>query len=87
MTVRRLESILRIFYTTRCAINSRQADHFMKIVQVLNGKFCKEFTKIEADLEKEGAANPLNELYRRSEESELGQAEKRVRARLAGLIV
>lgn len=59
----------------------------MKTVQVLNGKFCKEFTKIEADLEKEGAANPLNELYRRSEESELGQAEKRVRARLAGLIV
>lgn len=56
-------------------------------MQVLNGKFCKEFTKIEADLEKEGAANPLNELYRRSEESELGQAEKRVRARLAGLIV
>lgn len=51
--------------------------------QVLNGKFCKEFSKIEDDLEKEGPENPLNELYRRSEASELGQAEKRVRQRLA----
>lgn len=55
-------------------------------LQVLNGKFCKEFSKIEADLEKEGAENPLNELYRKSEESELGQAEKRVRQRLAGIL-
>lgn len=63
-------------------------EHFKDILhnQVLNGKFCKEFSKIEADLEKEGPENPLNELYRRSEESELGQAEKRVRARLAGLL-
>lgn len=50
---------------------------------MLNGKFCQEFSKIEADLEKEGSANPLNELYRMSEESELGKAEKRVRSRLA----
>jgi hypothetical protein len=41
---------------------------------------------IEDDLEKEGGANPLNELYRLSEEMELVQAEKRVRARLAGLL-
>lgn len=54
--------------------------------QVLNGKFCQEFSKIEADLEKTGSANPLNELYRKSEDSELGQAEKRVRQRLAGLL-
>jgi len=62
--------------------------HFKEILnnQVLNGKFCKEFSKIEADLEKEGDANPLNVLYTQSEASELGQAEKRVRARLAGLI-
>ena len=62
--------------------------HFQDILhnQVLNGKFQKEFSKIEDDLEKEGDANPLNILYKRSEESELGQAEKRVRARLAGLI-
>ncbi|TFK77132.1 IlvN-domain-containing protein [Pluteus cervinus] len=59
--------------------------HFKDILynQVLNGKFCKEFSKIEDDLEKEGLDNPLNELYRRMEESELGQAEARVRARLA----
>jgi len=63
-------------------------EHFKDILhnQVLNGKFCKEFSKIEADLEKEGPENPLHELYRNSEESELAQAEKRVRARLAGLI-
>lgn len=63
-------------------------EHFKHILynQVLNGKFQKEFSKIEDDLEKEGDANPLNILYKRSEESELGQAEKRVRARLAGLI-
>ncbi|KAG6885568.1 hypothetical protein C0993_012570 [Termitomyces sp. T159_Od127] len=53
--------------------------HFKDILynRVLNGKFCEEFSKIEDDLEKEGPENPLNELYRRSEESELGQAEKR----------
>ena len=53
---------------------------------MLNGKFQKEFSKIEDDLEKEGDENPLNILYKKSEESELGQAEKRVRARLAGLL-
>ncbi|KII93747.1 hypothetical protein PLICRDRAFT_403513 [Plicaturopsis crispa FD-325 SS-3] len=62
--------------------------HFKDILynQVLNGKFCKEFSAIEADLEKEGDANPLNVLYTKSEASELGQAEKRVRARLADLL-
>ena len=63
-------------------------EHFKHILynQVLNGKFQQEFSKIEDDLEKEGDENPLNILYKRSEESELGQAEKRVRARLAGLL-
>ncbi|KAG5635618.1 hypothetical protein H0H81_010601 [Sphagnurus paluster] len=44
--------------------------HFKDILynQVLNGKFCEEFSKIEADLEKDGSDNPLNELYRKSEE-------------------
>ncbi|KAI0052855.1 IlvN-domain-containing protein [Auriscalpium vulgare] len=58
--------------------------HFKDILhnQVLNGKFQREFTKIEADLEKEGDANPLNRLYTLSEESELAQGEQRVRARL-----
>jgi hypothetical protein len=62
-------------------------DHFKNILhnQILNGKFCKEFSKIEEDLEKEGDANPLNVLYAKSEASELAQAEKRVKARLAGL--
>jgi len=62
--------------------------HFKDVLynQVLNGKFCREFSRIEAELEKEGPENPLNELYRKSEESDLGQAEKRVRARLAGLM-
>lgn len=48
----------------------------------MNGKFAQEFSKIEDSLEKEGNENPLNELYRKAEETELGQAEKRVRARL-----
>ncbi|KAG6857530.1 hypothetical protein H0H87_000129 [Tephrocybe sp. NHM501043] len=71
------------------ALDGKEArEHFKHVLynQVLNGKFCEEFSKIEDDLEKEGPENPLNELYRRSEESELGQAEKRVRARLAGLL-
>ncbi|KDQ63591.1 hypothetical protein JAAARDRAFT_169576 [Jaapia argillacea MUCL 33604] len=60
--------------------------HFKHILhkQILNGKFCEEFSKIETELDKEGPENPLNELYRRcEEETELGQAEKRVRSRLA----
>jgi len=63
-------------------------EHFRDILhnQVLNGKFCTAFSKIEEDLEKEGSENPLNELYRKSEEMPLVQAEKRVRARLAGLM-
>ncbi|THH34096.1 hypothetical protein EUX98_g124 [Antrodiella citrinella] len=63
-------------------------EHFKHILhnQVLNGKFCGEFSKIEADLEKEGDANPLNVLYKKHGASELGQAEARVRSRLAGLL-
>ncbi|KXN90061.1 RNA-binding protein rsd1 [Leucoagaricus sp. SymC.cos] len=59
--------------------------HFEDVLynQILSGKFSKEFSQLEDDLEKEGEGNPLNELYRRTEESELAQAEKRVRARLA----
>ncbi|KAG6814061.1 hypothetical protein H0H92_003108 [Tricholoma furcatifolium] len=71
------------------ALDGKQTrEHFKHILynQVLNGKFCEEFSKIEEDLEKEGPENPLNELYRKTEESELGQAEKRVRARLADLL-
>ncbi|KAI0032749.1 IlvN-domain-containing protein [Vararia minispora EC-137] len=58
--------------------------HFKDILynQVLSGKFQREFSQIEDDLEKEGDANPLNQLYSKSEETELGQGEKRVRARL-----
>ncbi|OCH96142.1 IlvN-domain-containing protein [Obba rivulosa] len=63
-------------------------EHFKNILynQVLSGKFCKEFSQIEEDLEKEGDANPLNVLYKKSGDMELAQAEKRVRARLAGLL-
>lgn len=50
---------------------------------MLNGEFCRRFSQIEMDLEKEGHENPLNELYRKAEETELAQAEKRVRARLS----
>ncbi|KAI0692792.1 IlvN-domain-containing protein [Cytidiella melzeri] len=62
--------------------------HFKDILynQVLNGKFCQEFSAIEEDLEKEGDANPLNKLYNVHGKSELGEAESRVRARLAGLL-
>jgi hypothetical protein len=55
-------------------------------MQILSGKFCEAFSQIEDDLDKEGDTNPLNELYKRSEEMELVKAEKRVRARLAGLL-
>ncbi|KAF8585525.1 IlvN-domain-containing protein [Ramaria rubella] len=59
--------------------------HFQDILhnQVLNGKFAKEFSKIEAELEKTGNDNPLEVLYKQSEDSELGKAEIRVRERLA----
>lgn len=59
-------------------------EHFKHILhnQVLNGKFANEFSKIEADLEKTGPENPLEELYTKTEQSELGQAEIRVRERL-----
>lgn len=62
--------------------------HFKDILynQVLNGKFCKEFSKIEGDLEKQDASNPLEQLYVEHGKSELGQAEQRVRSRLAGLV-
>lgn len=63
-------------------------EHFKDILynQILSGKFCEAFSQIEDDLDKEGDTNPLNELYKRSEEMELVKAEKRVRARLAGLL-
>lgn len=63
-------------------------EHFKDILynQVINGKFASHLTKIEADLEKDGLDNPLNELYRRAEETELVQAEKRVKQRLSGLL-
>lgn len=59
--------------------------HFQEILhnQVLNGKFCKEFSAIEEALEKEGDENPLNALYTEAEATELGAAEKRVRESLA----
>ena len=62
--------------------------HFKDILynQVLNGKFCEEFSKIEQDLEKEDDTNPLTQLYKIHEQSELGQAEQRVRARLSELL-
>ncbi|KJA29463.1 hypothetical protein HYPSUDRAFT_61489 [Hypholoma sublateritium FD-334 SS-4] len=62
--------------------------HFKDILnnQILNGKFCRDLSKIEADLELDGLQNPLNELYRRAEQTELSQAEKRVRERLADLL-
>lgn len=62
--------------------------HFKDILynQVLNGKFCKEFSGIEQDLETEGTTNPLNRLYAEHAKSELAEAEARVRARLAGLL-
>ena len=62
--------------------------HFKEILynQVLSGKFCKEFSQIEEDLEKEGDANPLNQLYKEHENSELGQAERGVRERLADML-
>ena len=47
-------------------------------------EFCKAFSLIEGNLDKDGSADPLNELYRHSEEMELVQAEKRVR--LAGFL-
>ncbi|KAL1740868.1 hypothetical protein HDZ31DRAFT_85183 [Schizophyllum fasciatum] len=62
--------------------------HFKEILynQVLNGKFCKEFAQIEDALEKDDESNPLNKLYKDAEESDMGQAEKRVRARLTEML-
>ncbi|GJJ08800.1 hypothetical protein Clacol_003019 [Clathrus columnatus] len=59
--------------------------HFKDILhnRVLNGKFAREFSKIEAELEIQGDDNPLEKLYKETEASELGQAEIRVRKRLA----
>lgn len=51
-------------------------------VQILSGTFAREFSKMEADLEKMGDDNPLERLYKQTEASELGQAEIRVRQRL-----
>ncbi|KZS96004.1 IlvN-domain-containing protein [Sistotremastrum niveocremeum HHB9708] len=62
-------------------------EHFRNILhnQILNGKFCEKFSQIEGELELEGSANPLNQLYSRSKEMELVKAEARVRERLAQL--
>lgn len=62
--------------------------HFKDILynQVLNGKFCREFSQIESDLEKQDESNPLQKLYAEHSKSELAQAEHRVRDRLAGLL-
>ncbi|KAF8905547.1 hypothetical protein CPB84DRAFT_1814170 [Gymnopilus junonius] len=62
--------------------------HFKDILynQILNGKFAEHLSKIEPDLEKDGLQNPLNQLYAKAEETELVQAEKRVRGRLADLL-
>ncbi|EKM83908.1 hypothetical protein AGABI1DRAFT_110516 [Agaricus bisporus var. burnettii JB137-S8] len=62
--------------------------HFEDILynQILSGKFSAEFSDLEDDFEKEGDQNPLNRLYDRASDSALGQAEKRVRARLADLL-
>lgn len=67
---------------------SAMRTHFKEILynQVLNGKFCKEFSQIEEDFEKQDASNPLEQLYAEHAKSELGQAEQRVRDRLAGLL-
>jgi len=54
--------------------------------QILNGKFTEKFSKLEADLELDGLQNPLNQLYAKAEETEIVQAEKRVRQRLAELL-
>ena len=51
-------------------------------LQILSGKFAREFSKMEADLEKAGDDNPLERLYKQVEASELGQAEIGVRQRL-----
>ncbi|KAH9486969.1 Putative ketol-acid reductoisomerase 3 [Psilocybe cubensis] len=62
--------------------------HFKDILnnQILSGKFSRHLTNIEPELELEGFDNPLNRLYEQMEQSELAQAEKRVRERLAGLL-
>ncbi|PPR05698.1 hypothetical protein CVT26_008939 [Gymnopilus dilepis] len=62
--------------------------HFKDVLynQILNGKFADHLSKLEPDLEKDDLQNPLNQLYAKAEESELVQAEKRVRARLADLL-
>ena len=62
--------------------------HFKDILynQVLNGKFCREFSQIEGELEKQDGSNPLQQLYAEHSKSELAQAEQRVRDRLAGLL-
>jgi hypothetical protein len=56
------------------------------LLQILSGAFTKHLSSIEAELELDGSANPLNALYEQAEQSELAQAEKRVRHRLADLL-
>lgn len=77
------EDILYNQVSTSCLISD---PHMTMYPKILSGKFSGEFSKLEEDFEKEGSENPLNELYRRTNETALAQAEKRVRARLAGLL-
>ncbi len=62
------------FYNLHLTLNRCSTESFAK------------FSRIEKDFEKEGPENPLNELYRKTEETELVQAEKRVWARQAELL-
>jgi len=71
------------------ALDGKDArQHFKKILndQILSGDFTRKLSSIEAELELDGPANPLNALYERAEQSEMAQAEKRVRHRLADLL-
>lgn len=63
-------------------------NHFKEILynRVLNGNFFAEFSAIADALEEKGPGNPLDELYRKAGETELAQAEQRVRAKLANVL-
>jgi len=71
------------------ALDGVQArEHFKHILnnQILNGVFCRHLSSIESKLEVQGPENPLEALYEKAEQTELGRAEKRVRSRLADLL-
>ena len=83
LTAPRFDNTLKIFCTIRSADSIANSRTYLIRLKVLNGKFCQDFAKIEAELEKPGEGNPLEELYRKSEATGLAEAEMRVRARLA----